>query len=461
VSPKGKPARTLSFLLSFYLGTGMLVLTLFVAAALHTTVGEFLDRTLREKAEALANQLAVITLDAALIRDYGTIERYVDELVGRQDLLFIEISRNDGELLGRAGKRIEGQPLVSRPIRLLNDRLGEVTVQYDRRPVAALALQTTLTAAGALLVAGAAFFFVLQRLLKHNVILPVRQLVDRLSPTGTDPILPEPKAPAEVVELSNRFNTLQGKIREHILELEQTHQAHNDAIRRLCSDQRLVTIGQMAAELAHEMNTPLSNILGYAKTARARTEDPDLSRRLDVIADQARRLKQIVSDMLAAVRPPAPQGQVVDFAALLESIARLIGPILSKHAVTLRIVNESKAASCWADPTMTEQIVFNLTSNAVQAQAHQLLLRIYDDAASLALEVTDDGDGIPSAIRAKLFEPFVTSKTAGQGTGLGLSISQRLASEMGGMLELVDSRPGQTVFRLRLPREKASAGAAA
>lgn len=452
--------RTLSSRITFYVGGAMLALIALLAVALQQSVHQLLQSTLHEKADALAGQLATVTLDAALIRDYGTIERYVDDLVGRQDLLFIEIRRNDGEILGRAGERVRGEPEVTRPIRLLRERLGDVTVQYDTRRLARLAYQVTAGAALAVVVLIAALFLALRHLLHRSVIAPVRELAARVGPAQAGPIAPEPDAPLEVAELAGTFNALQERIRRDIQEIERAHEAHNDAIRRLCGEQRLATVGQMAAELAHEMNTPLSNILGYAQTALARTDDTELRRRLDVISEHTRRLQRIVRDMLSAVRPPVPQGQALDLSEILPSIARLVEPIFRKHDARIEIAVPAGHGTAWADVSMIEQVLFNLLSNALAAGARRIHLEVEPQHADwTCLLVEDDGEGIPETLQERLFEPFVTGKAGG--TGLGLAISLRLAREMGGALTLVASRPGCTVFRLCVPRRTVTESRAA
>lgn len=452
----GPRRYSLSWLVTFYLAAALLLLSVVLGIALQRSVAQFLESALRDKAEALANQLAVVTLDAVLSRDYGTIERYVSALVGRQDVLFIQISRHDGAVLGRAGALAPDQPVVRHALTLLGRPQGEVAVQYDTTRVREVIFRITLALAAGVLVLTAAFFFLLRRALERSIIAPIRRLAAQVNPALAGEVRPIEGAPREVAELAETLDALQARISHHLQELEQAHRSHNEAIRRLCSDQRLATMGQMAAELAHEMNTPLSNILGYAQTALARAEDPELRRRLEVIAEHARRLTQIVRDMMSAVRPPAPVGGRVDLAALLESIARLAQPMLGRHDARIDI-EAPPGAACWADVTMTEQILFNLLSNAVQAGAHRVAFRAFEAGNEVCVSVADDGTGIRESIRERLFEPFVTTKDRGEGTGLGLSISQRLAQEMGGRLELVASRPGHTEFRLRLP---ARAGAA-
>jgi signal transduction histidine kinase len=224
-------------------------------------------------------------------------------------------------------------------------------------------------------------------------------------------------------------------------------------MRRLCSEQRLASIGQMAAELAHEMNTPLSNILGYAQMAQARAQDADMQHRLEVIVEHARRLSRIVADMMAAVRPPLPKGGRVVMRDLLTSIARLTAPLLSNRGIALKVEADGGEAVVWADVSMTEQILFNLISNAFHASATHILLQLVPGEDNHCLLVEDDGSGIPDPVRERLFEPFVTGRRAGEGTGLGLAISQRLAREMGGELSLLSSAPGCTRFQLCLPQK--------
>jgi signal transduction histidine kinase len=444
----------LSSLVSLYLGGALLLLMLLLGLALQGSVRQFLEGAVKDKAEALASQLATVTLDAVLIHDYGTIERNVDALVGREDIPFIQILRHDGQVLGQAGMQAADLPLVTMPIMQADLKFGDVVVQYDDSRLARITRQMTIyTFAGTGLLT-LLFFLMLRRFLNLRVIRPIHRLVEQMGPDSQGTIAPDPGAPREVIEMADSFNALQQKIERHIRELDQAHETHNEAIRRLCSDQRLATIGQMAAELAHEMNTPLSNVLGYAQTALSRSGDEEVQRRLLVVVEQARRLSQIVRDMMAAAHPPEAQGVAVDPGELLASIARLLPPILRKQGAMLEIVSAGEGESCWADPTMTEQILFNLISNALQAGARHIVLALDDDDDTVTVDVRDDGAGVPPEVQDRLFEPFVTSKRRGEGTGLGLSISQRLAREMNGDLRLVGSRPGCTEFRLTLPRRQ-------
>jgi signal transduction histidine kinase len=147
-------------------------------------------------------------------------------------------------------------------------------------------------------------------------------------------------------------------------------------------------------------------------------------------------------------RAPAVQSENLDLAALAATFVRLLAPLAGRQGaqVVLDAANETRVR---ADASRLEQILFNLATNALQAGARLIEVRVTADPASVT--VRDDGPGVDAAVRERLFEPFVTSKPAGQGTGLGLAICKRLAEEMNGHLTLLTSRPGETVFQLQLP----------
>jgi signal transduction histidine kinase len=282
-------------------------------------------------------------------------------------------------------------------------------------------------------------------MLAARLVAPVKALIASTVPGETRHTTPA-HAPAEVHELGHALAALEARVQTHIVALDEASQAHNDALRRLCAEQRLATVGQMAGEVAHELNTPLANILGYAQLARTQNLDLALDESLDVIAVQARRAAQIVGDMLSVARAPAPAGQALDLAEVVQAFARLVTPLVRRQAVTLD-VDAQLSAPAWGDAARIEQILFNLLTNATQAGAHRVHLRV----APQCLRVEDDGEGVPHALQARLFEPFVTSKPVGQGTGLGLAICRRLAEEMRGNLVLIASSPGRTLFELTLP----------
>jgi signal transduction histidine kinase len=441
--------RSLAFRLTAILGLGWLFFFLVLGAALwHTTLG-LVQEAQADKARALAAQLAAVSLDAVLLRDYGTLERYLADLSGA--VAYAEIRRADGTVLGHTGQRAPGLPLVRAPMRVsgggMLEDVGEVLAQYDPAPARRAAWQLAGLLAGGLALFAGLTFWALRRLLLKRLVAPVAALIEGADPERPAGPLPA-DSPAEVADLAAAIGHLRQRIDRHVAEAEEAAQSRNEALRRLCSEQRLAAVGQMAGEVAHELNTPLSNILGYAQSALPRAENAEVRESLDTIQQQARRAGQIVRDMLTAARAPAPSLQNLDLTQLAAAFIRLVTPLARKQGCAIAL-EADEPVIVRADAARVEQILFNLVSNAVQAGAKAVRVDVMEEGRPV-LVVADDGPGLPDAVRGRLFEPFVTTKPVGQGTGLGLAISQRLAREMG--VELACESPGPgCVFVLRFP----------
>jgi signal transduction histidine kinase len=437
--------RSLSFWLSAYLGLGGLMLALLLGGGMWQSTRHLVEAAENDKAQALVDQLAAVSVDAVLIRDYGALERAVDELVSRRGLAYVEIRRADGVVLGLAGKASDANASYAASMLAAGESLGQVVAQYDHSPVQAAAWRLATWAALAMVLFSLLGFWLLRRLLAARLVAPVKNLIASVAP-GEILHTPPHGAPAEVHELAHALTDLEARVRTHITALDEANQAHNDALRRLCAEQRLATVGQMAGEVAHELNTPLANILCYAQLAQSQSADAAVRESLDTIVVQARRAGEILGDMLTVARAPALTNQAVDLAELARAFSRLVAPLARRQGVLIEIARSTEAPAR-ADASRIEQILFNLVTNATQAGARHIEIV----PAAGILDVVDDGPGVAAEMRSRLFEPFVTSKPQGQGTGLGLAICRRLAEEMGGTLTLAESKPGRTRFQLTLP----------
>ncbi len=439
--------NSLAFRLTAYLGMAWLVLFLALGALVWQTTQRFIQEAQADKARALAQQLAIISVDAVLLRDYGTLERYLADLAKAGGLAWAEIQRTDGQVLGSTGHRLDGLEPLRVSMRAADEVIGQVLAQYDPRPASRAAWELAgVMALGLALFAGITFW-ALRRVLLNRLVAPVATLIEQADPERVPTPVPA-GLPAEVADLAAAIVGLRERIGRHLAEAEEAAQTRNEALRRLCSEQRLAAIGQIAGEVAHELNTPLSNILGYAQSALPLAGDGELQESLQTIESQARRAGQIVRDMLTAARAPGPSLQHVDLAALAAAFARLVTPLARKQGCAIVLAADA-AQEVRADAARVEQILFNLVFNAVQAGAREVHLAILPGDLP-GLSVSDDGPGLPEAVRSRLFEPFVTTKPAGQGTGLGLAISQRLAREMGAELRYVEGHAG-CCFQLSFP----------
>jgi len=232
----------------------------------------------------------------------------------------------------------------------------------------------------------------------------------------------------------------------------------------------LALLGRMSASLVHEISQPMNVIRltaegGLLRLGRGAPDVQDIEKRLRTIAGQASRLFDTIDLMQAFSRRDAAQGDApagrFNVGEAVAGVLRDTAERLDKAqvAVETRLPDVPQYAS--GRPRQFEQVVQNLITNAVQALAGQpaeaprrLRVRLTPpDAADrpLILEVEDSGPGIPAAQREAIFEPFYTTKPAGQGTGLGLYISLALIRGMGGDLEVGESDLGGARFALRLP----------
>lgn len=227
---------------------------------------------------------------------------------------------------------------------------------------------------------------------------------------------------------------------------------------QLIQQDRLASVGLLAAGVAHEVNTPLTGISSYAQMLLTESPDDDPRRPLlEKIVQQAGRASRIARGLLRFSRP-GPVAELalgpVDVQDLVDETVSLLGPQIRKAQAQVRSLWSGGPLIVQADRSRLQQVVINLLLNALDAISPGGSVQITGSAEGrqrILLEVSDDGCGIPDEIRGRIFDPFFTTKKPGQGTGLGLSISYSIVREHGGTLT-ADSEPGQgTTMRLRLP----------
>ena len=212
--------------------------------------------------------------------------------------------------------------------------------------------------------------------------------------------------------------------------------------------QKLASIGHVAAGVAHELNNPLSVILGYAKLLRA--EPGPRSDELEIIEDEARQCQRIVQELLELARPHQLEIEPVDLAELArEAIDRLEDAgMLGARAVE---IVASAPVMVPGDAGRLRQVIANVVVNAAEATgpAGKITIEARAEADGASLTISDDGPGIANDVADRMFEPFVTTKA--NGTGLGLAIAQAIVDAHGGRIA-VGSSPGEgTHVSLQLP----------
>lgn len=220
----------------------------------------------------------------------------------------------------------------------------------------------------------------------------------------------------------------------------------------LVRSQKLASIGQVAAGVAHELNNPLSVILGYTKLLRK--EPGPHAEELGIIEDEARLCQRIVAELLDLARPQRLDVQPVDLAQLArEAVDRLEDAgALAERDVQIRA---GEPVVVPADAGRMRQVIANVVVNAAEATEPRghITIEAHADGDAATLTIADDGPGIPPAVQEKLFDPFVTTKP--RGTGLGLAIAQAIVDAHGGRISVASSPETGTAVSLRLPRSRA------
>ncbi len=285
---------------------------------------------------------------------------------------------------------------------------------------------------------------------------------------GTISDAPPIKGPGEIGVLGQRIDEMAKRINERT-ELQQA----------LARGDRLASVGVKSAQVAHEINNPLTTVLGYAKLLQEDKADdhPDRAA-LEMIADEAERMKGIVGGLLEYARTPRASERVqtpmlgikvheftCEPAAVVRHVGALLGPQLKKARATLS--SEIQATThVTIEAHSLQQVLVNLVQNAAQAMTdtktpegatitggriHITVKSAPGGIATLIL-VADDGPGIPEKDRPKVFDPFFTTKAAGQGTGLGLAVCKHLIATAGGSIEVGVGPDGHGAeFRVVVP----------
>jgi signal transduction histidine kinase len=226
---------------------------------------------------------------------------------------------------------------------------------------------------------------------------------------------------------------------------------------QLISAARLASIGELAANVAHEVNNPLTGILTHTCLLRdGREWEESDKRRLDIVYNETMRIRKIVRSLLDFSRQGETERSSVDLNVIVKETLELV--MHHAESANIKLVENCAEHSplLYLDATQIKQVFLNIINNAVYAMTEGGGINVSSssDDESVWVTISDNGPGIPSSVLEKIFDPFFTTKPETKGTGLGLSVSLGIIKEHGGVIEVETAENEGTTFTVKLPRNE-------
>jgi len=286
----------------------------------------------------------------------------------------------------------------------------------------------------------------------------------------------EVKADGEIGELANSFNVMRVQLMKTMHELNELTQSLETKVQqrteqlkvmnqKLFQSDRLASLGQLAASVAHEINNPIAGVLNLSMLIeRILKEDgipPDrieeVRRYLIQITSETTRVGSIVGDLLAFSRRSSPQRIESDLNAIIDRTVSIIDHKLKLTGVELEIQLDKQLPKIKCDSSQIQQVIVNLIINAAESTHNRNNGKVWirtmpgQNIDFVRLDIQDNGDGIPKEHLSKIFDPFFTTKGEGKGVGLGLAVAYGIVESHGGEIE-ADSKVGiGTIFHVEIP----------
>lgn len=376
---------------------------------------------------------------------------------------------NQFAILTSAPIEAEGKTVGAVALRLVSSEASNLVAQINRRRIL---LQVFAVIAVTLLI-----YLLLRRL----VYRPVEQLLSTMGRAQAGDLSVE--APVgkldEMGKLASGFNQMIRQIRRIQCELEEeqeslatrVHEAtaeledRNQQLeaasaqlfqvqRRLVQMERFSAAGQLAAEVAHEVGTPLNLISGHIQLLESELTEEPSQRRIEVIRAQIERIERIFRRMLDATRLPKLERVRVRLEELIHQTGEFIAPTLARQGVKWEVNIPTDLPPIKGSPEQLQEVFINLVDNSLDAMPAGGIIRVsarQDPGGQVIVAFEDSGQGMDEVTCARIFEPLFTTKRDGLGTGLGLSIVRQIIRDHEGTIDVESSPDHGTRFTLKLP----------
>mgnify|MGYP000220727581 CR=1 FL=1 len=224
----------------------------------------------------------------------------------------------------------------------------------------------------------------------------------------------------------------------------------------LYQSEKLAALGEMLASVAHELNNPLSIVVGQALLLRELATDPSIADRAEKIGKAADRCARIVKTFLAMAREGPKRNDVLDLRNVILTAVEATQYAMKVSDIDLTLDIEDDLPAVLGDADQLAQVFTNLLFNAEQvlrniSTARKVLIRVRGGAEGLLVSVRDNGPGMSQDVKRRIFEPLFTTKDVGAGTGIGLALCHRIVEAHGGRITVKSTPGGGATFRVRLP----------
>jgi len=305
-----------------------------------------------------------------------------------------------------------------------------------------------------IMLAGMVMALVASSFLAKGVLQPIKHLVFASQQLAKGNLEYEVKLKSkdEIGELEETFNLMASSLKERDERLKEYTQ------QQIMKSERLATLGQLAAGVAHEINNPLGAVLMYAHLSLEEMETQDPRRKnLEKMVGEATRCKDIVKGLLDFARQTEPKVEESDVNEILKRTLSLLENQALFHNVRIIRAFSPNLPKVMTDSSQIQQVFTNIILNGGEAISGQgdltIATRTSPDGKSIEIEFTDTGCGIPRENLEKIFDPFFTTKEVGHGTGLGLAVSYGIIARHRGTIEVKSELGKGTTFIVRLPRK--------
>ncbi|MGB5437692.1 MAG: HAMP domain-containing sensor histidine kinase [Maribacter sp.] len=240
----------------------------------------------------------------------------------------------------------------------------------------------------------------------------------------------------------------------NLLERKQIRDSEAAARRQMERTDRLHILGEITAGIAHELNTPLANILGFAELLKEKVSKEENVRDLKKIMDNAIFSREIVKKLMFFACEMPQEMKTVELKPAIENVLKLLGPSLREKNINLTKSFSNDAIKLRADTVQLTQVLFNLIMNAAyySPTGSTIDVNVTAKEKKIRIQISDQGKGIAPEIEDKIFEPFFTTKPIGEGSGLGLSVVHGIISSHKGSISHQPNTPKGAIFTVDFPK---------